>query len=150
MKRQNPSPSVSRKPSATSRNTPPNTHAQVASDAADMKTRSQRSDTPTLELTIDPKTAANDPPHAAKGVDDVMSQPPPVKAGAGEPPWHQGVAAAKARWDQLSEAELLATDGCAIKLGNLVQQRYGISSSEAAEQVDTFLVQHRLKSAFNI
>jgi len=53
--------------------------------------------------------------------------------------WKQHVGAAKIAWGNLTEDELLKSEGRRQKLAGLVQERYGISRDEADEQVKGFL-----------
>jgi len=56
--------------------------------------------------------------------------------------WKQTVGAAKINWGQLTENELLETEGHAEKLAGKVQERYGITREKAKKQVDEFLSKH--------
>jgi uncharacterized protein YjbJ (UPF0337 family) len=52
--------------------------------------------------------------------------------------WKQQVGAAKVAWGKLTEDELLQVHGRQEKLAGLVQERYGITRSEADTQVKRF------------
>ena len=49
--------------------------------------------------------------------------------------WHEYRAAAKRRWDKLSEAQIAGTRGNREYLRKRVQEAYGLSSEEAERQV---------------
>ena len=49
--------------------------------------------------------------------------------------WHEYRAAAKRRWDKLSEAQLTGTRGNRGYLLKRVQEAYGLTSEEAERQV---------------
>jgi uncharacterized protein YjbJ (UPF0337 family) len=52
--------------------------------------------------------------------------------------WKQQVGAAKVAWGKLTDDELLQVQGRQEKLVGLVQERYGITRSEADTQVKQF------------
>ncbi len=52
--------------------------------------------------------------------------------------WKQHVGAAKIAWGNLTEDELLKSEGHQQKLVGLVQERYAISRDEADKQVNNF------------
>jgi len=52
--------------------------------------------------------------------------------------WKQQVGAAKVAWGKLTDDELLQVQGHHEKLAGLVQERYGITRSEADTQVRGF------------
>ena len=56
--------------------------------------------------------------------------------------WKQHVGAAKIAWGELTEDELLQTEGHVQKLTGLVQERYAISQEEADTQVKHFFNSH--------
>ncbi|MEN9985835.1 MAG: hypothetical protein RI925_1337 [Pseudomonadota bacterium] len=56
--------------------------------------------------------------------------------------WKQHVGAAKIAWGELTEDELLQTEGHVQKLTGLVQERYAISQEEADTQVKHFFNKH--------
>ena len=82
------------------------------------------------------------PPLAAKGNDDVMSQQQqqnmPTSIDAAKGKWKQQLGAAKIAWGKLTEDELLRLEGHEQKLAGLVQERYAITRDEADKQVKAF------------
>lgn len=87
-----------------------------------------------------PKSAAA-PLRAARGDDDLMSQQqqqamPSADSLKGQ--WKQRVGAAKIAWGELTEDELLKSEGHQQKLAGLVQERYAITRDEADRQVKHF------------
>jgi hypothetical protein len=52
-----------------------------------------------------------------------------------EPRWHEYRAAAKRRWDKLSEAQISGTRGNRAYLVKRVQEAYALNSQEAERQV---------------
>lgn len=54
--------------------------------------------------------------------------------------WKQHVGAAKIAWGNLTEDELLKSEGREQKLAGLVQERYAISREEAYNQVKEFFL----------
>jgi uncharacterized protein YjbJ (UPF0337 family) len=58
--------------------------------------------------------------------------------------WKQHVGAAKIAWGNLTEDELLKSEGHEQKLAGIVQERYAITRDEADKQVKNFL--SKLKS----
>ena len=87
--------------------------------------------------------AGQAPAQAAKGDDDLMSQPaaktanPTLKAR-----WQEKISAAKAMWTKLTEPELTSIEGQAHKLADLVQKRYVTTREEADKQVTGFFKKH--------
>lgn len=53
--------------------------------------------------------------------------------------WKQHVGSAKVAWGNLTDDELLQTEGHAQKLTGLVEERYAIGRDEAERQVEAFL-----------
>jgi hypothetical protein len=53
--------------------------------------------------------------------------------------WKRHITAATKRWSLLSEAELLHAAGVESALVELVQQRYGVSTRDAMQQVKLFI-----------
>jgi uncharacterized protein YjbJ (UPF0337 family) len=91
------------------------------------------------------------PPQAAKGDDELMSQPQSQQQQQGMPgmdelkgKWKQHVGSAKIAWGKLTEDELLKSEGHAQRLTGLVQERYAISRDEADKQVKSFMEKHKL------
>ena len=90
--------------------------------------------------------AATAPLQAAKGNDEIMSQPqkeqqqqmsmPSAEELKGK--WKQHVGAAKIAWGKLTEDEFLKLEGDQQKLTGLVQERYAITRDEADKQVKAF------------
>jgi uncharacterized protein YjbJ (UPF0337 family) len=82
-------------------------------------------------------------PTAAKGDDALMSQSAEAVAAPkdGKIAWKSRIGPARAKWNKLSEDELMATKGQAVELASLVEKRYGIKRPEAVRQVDQFLAQ---------
>ena len=67
-----------------------------------------------------------------------------VKSDGGiKPDWEDRIDAARSIWMELSEDELLKTQGHEQRLSSLVRQRYGISSEAANQQVRAFLTTQR-------
>lgn len=95
---------------------------------------------------VPPDAAEHDmdaPLVAAKGDDDLMSQPATEdmslpRADEVDGKWKQQVGAAKIAWARLTEDELLETEGCAQKLVALVQERYDLTYDAADKQVKGF------------
>jgi uncharacterized protein YjbJ (UPF0337 family) len=93
---------------------------------------------------VNSKDAANSAPLAAKGNDEVMSQPPPPKATVTDiksdiqTKWKKHVGAAKKLWAKISEEDLLKTEGNEHKLATLVQNRHDMARAEAYKQVNDF------------
>jgi uncharacterized protein YjbJ (UPF0337 family) len=84
---------------------------------------------------------------ARMGCSDVMSPQqyqsmPSVDELKGK--WKQHVGAAKIAWGELTEDELLTSEGHRQKLAGLVQQRYAITRDEADRQVKQFFEKHRI------
>jgi uncharacterized protein YjbJ (UPF0337 family) len=52
--------------------------------------------------------------------------------------WKQQVGAAKVAWGKLTDDELLQVQGRQERLVGLVQERYGVTRSEADQQVRRF------------
>jgi uncharacterized protein YjbJ (UPF0337 family) len=52
--------------------------------------------------------------------------------------WKQLKGEAKTRWGELTDDELTATEGAREKLIGKLQERYGKSQAQAAEEVDDF------------
>lgn len=97
------------------------------------------------------KPVETTPLRAAKGDDDVMSQPQPQQQQQSMPgvdeikgKWKQHVGSAKIAWGKLTEDELLKSEGHAQKLTGLVQERYAISRDEADKQVKSFLEKYKI------
>ncbi|WP_353115380.1 CsbD family protein [Nitratidesulfovibrio sp.] len=59
--------------------------------------------------------------------------------------WQQQIGAAKVAWGELTDDELLQSEGHAQKLAGLVQERYAISREEAEKQVQRFLDKNSTK-----
>jgi uncharacterized protein YjbJ (UPF0337 family) len=57
--------------------------------------------------------------------------------------WKQHVGATKIAWGNLTEDELLKSEGHEQRLSGLVQERYAISREEADKQVKSFLDKHK-------
>jgi len=53
--------------------------------------------------------------------------------------WKQHMGAAKIAWGNLTDDELLKSEGHEQKLAGLVQERYSITRDEANKQVQSFL-----------
>ncbi len=53
--------------------------------------------------------------------------------------WKKHVGSAKVAWGELTEDELLKSEGHAQKLTGLVEERYAINREEAEKQVNKFL-----------
>ncbi|GAB3253302.1 CsbD family protein [Chitinimonas naiadis] len=67
-----------------------------------------------------------------------------VKSDGGiKPDWEDRIDAARSIWTELSEDELLKTEGHEQRLSSLVRQCYGISSEAANQQVRAFLTTQR-------
>jgi len=56
--------------------------------------------------------------------------------------WQQQVGAAKVVWGNLTDDEILKTEGQIQRLAGLVQERYGVTRDAADEQVKAFLAKH--------
>jgi uncharacterized protein YjbJ (UPF0337 family) len=84
------------------------------------------------------------PLRAAKGDDDMMSQPPQLAvpcSDTGNAAWIRRVPAARIAWGKLSDLELLRTGGNAADLAGLVRDRYALTRQASEEQVGKFLAQ---------
>jgi uncharacterized protein YjbJ (UPF0337 family) len=57
--------------------------------------------------------------------------------------WKQQVGNAKIAWGQLTDDELLMTEGRIEKLAGLVQERYVVSRDEANRQVKAFMEKYK-------
>ncbi|MGA6108942.1 CsbD family protein [Pseudomonas solani] len=57
--------------------------------------------------------------------------------------WKQQIGAAKIAWGNLTEDELLRTEGQTQRLAGLLQERYAISRDEADQQVKDFLEKNK-------
>jgi uncharacterized protein YjbJ (UPF0337 family) len=90
------------------------------------------------------KETSSSPLSAAKGDDDVMSEPQLTKSSTDELKdlWKQQVSAAKTAWAKLTDDELLHIEGHAHKLIDLVQTRYVVTREEADKQVKSFFEKH--------
>ena len=89
------------------------------------------------------------PAQAAKGDDDLMSQPAAksnAPAATAHPTlkerWQEKITAARAMWTKLTEPELSSIEGQAHKLADLVQKRYVTTREEADKQVKSFFQKH--------
>jgi uncharacterized protein YjbJ (UPF0337 family) len=91
-------------------------------------------------VTVPNMAAVAAPVGAAKGDDEVMSQPPPPAKVVEDPKakWARLMGPAKLHWDKLTDAELLKTEGNEHRLATLVQQRYDIPRGDAYRQVKSF------------
>ena len=58
--------------------------------------------------------------------------------------WKQQVGSAKIAWGNLTEDELLRSEGHAQKLAGLVQERYALTIEEANTQVEKFLAKLKI------
>lgn len=58
--------------------------------------------------------------------------------------WNQHVGSARIAWGELTEDELLQTQGHLQKLAGLIQERYAITLDEAEKQVKGFIDTHKL------
>lgn len=94
--------------------------------------------TATEPVTVPNLTAVAAPVGAAKGDDDVMSQPPAKVVDDPKAAWARLMGPAKLHWDKLTDAELLKTEGNEHRLATLVQQRYDIPRGDAYRQVKSF------------
>lgn len=52
--------------------------------------------------------------------------------------WQRRLGAAKVAWGKLTEDELIQSEGHALILVGLVQERYSVTRGEAVEQVKSF------------
>lgn len=57
--------------------------------------------------------------------------------------WKQALGSAKIAWGNLTEDELLKTEGRRERLTGLIQERYAVSREEADRQVTRFLETHK-------
>ncbi|MFI8382894.1 CsbD family protein [Pseudomonas sp. NPDC079086] len=57
--------------------------------------------------------------------------------------WHKLAGLALIVWDELTLDELIKSEGDALKLTNLVQQRYDMPREDASKQVMSFFERHR-------
>lgn len=60
--------------------------------------------------------------------------------------WKQHVGAARITWAQISEEELVKSEGRLERLAGLVQERYGVPRKDAEMQVRIFLEKHNSKN----
>ncbi len=56
--------------------------------------------------------------------------------------WKQQIGAAKIAWGELTEDELLKSEGHQQKLAGLVQERYAVTRDEADKQIKAFFAKH--------
>jgi len=59
--------------------------------------------------------------------------------------WAQHIGAAKVAWGELTEDEILKTDGHLQKLSGMVQERYAITRDAADQQVKNFFKKHKVQ-----
>jgi uncharacterized protein YjbJ (UPF0337 family) len=57
--------------------------------------------------------------------------------------WKQQIGAAKIAWGELTEDELLKSEGHQQKLAGLVQERYAVTRDEADKQIKAFFAKHK-------
>ncbi|HUH40852.1 MAG TPA: CsbD family protein [Castellaniella sp.] len=57
--------------------------------------------------------------------------------------WKQLTGKAKGMWGEISDDELLRTEGNAERLAGLIQERYGKTKDEANKEVQDFFDQNR-------
>ena len=67
------------------------------------------------------------------------SNPPSAGEDTARDQGKRQVGAARRTWDQLTESEILESDGRIQKLASLVEGRYGVTLTEAENQVMRFL-----------
>jgi hypothetical protein len=81
------------------------------------------------------------PMQAAKGDDDIMSQPPGnvVDAHAVSRAWKRQIGRAKRTWSKLAGADLARVDGDLAKLADLVRRHYSLADSEIERQISGFV-----------
>ncbi|MBL6752472.1 MAG: hypothetical protein ISP90_18280 [Nevskia sp.] len=81
------------------------------------------------------------PAQAARGDDDLMSQPPEptVEAGALTKIWKHQIGRAKRTWSKLAGADLAKVDGNPAKLADLLRLHYPLGDAEIDRQVAGFL-----------
>ncbi|WP_428309342.1 hypothetical protein [Hydrocarboniphaga sp.] len=83
-----------------------------------------------------------EPLQAARGDDDVMSQPPPTIANIdiGVVAWNRQVIAAQRRWSKLSAADLLKVEGRSDRLAELLHRHYSLGKSQADREIGAFFL----------
>jgi hypothetical protein len=75
------------------------------------------------------------PETAARGDDDLMSQPQP----AGDSAWKGRIGAAKRTWSKLAGADLARVDGDVARLAELLRRNYAYNDAEIDRQIAGFL-----------
>ena len=80
------------------------------------------------------------PPVAADGVIIQLQSLPSVDELKGK--WKRQMGAAKIAWGELTEDELLKSEGQQQKLAGLVQERYAVTRDEADKQIKAFFAKH--------
>jgi hypothetical protein len=87
-----------------------------------------------------PEAVAN-PFHAARGDDDLMSQPQPqaVSPGIGGNSWKSQIGRARRTWSKLAGADLARIDGDMPKLAGLLRSHYDFNDAEIDRQIAGFL-----------
>jgi uncharacterized protein YjbJ (UPF0337 family) len=101
------------------------------------------------EKVSSPSSVKTQPPlKAAEGDDDLMSQDPRATASSAneikdKDKWRQYIGSAKVVWTELSEDELLQSQGHEQNLTNLIQERYGLKHEDAVKQVKSFIKKYK-------
>jgi uncharacterized protein YjbJ (UPF0337 family) len=84
---------------------------------------------------------------AAMGANETMSSQQysamPSSVDAAKGMWKRHVGAAKIAWGELTEDEILTSEGHAQKLAGLIQERYAITRDEADKQIKAFFEKHQ-------
>jgi hypothetical protein len=75
------------------------------------------------------------PATAAKGDDDLMSQPQPAADSA----WKGRIGLAKRTWSRLAGADLARLDGDVARLAELLRRHYAWNDAEIDRQIAGFL-----------
>lgn len=97
------------------------------------------------------KHVAEIAPSAGNRNAELMSDPAPQEQQEGvsvknaiKGKWKQHIGSARIAWGELTDDELLQTQGHLQKLTGLIQERYAITLDEAEKQVKGFIDTHKL------
>ena len=88
---------------------------------------------------MDAPVPAATPFHAAKGDDDLMSQPQAPAAECGVTPWANHVGRAQRTWPRLSAIDLAIVDGDMARLGGLLRRHYVFDDAEVERRIAAFV-----------
>jgi hypothetical protein len=91
--------------------------------------------------TPDKATVPEAASHAARGDDDLMSQPQPpaLSQGPRGNGWKSQIGRARRTWSKLAGADLARIDGDMARLAGLLRSHYDFSDAEIDRQIAGFL-----------